>query len=186
MADGKRILVGGGVRGGKSAFAVSVARRLGARRVFIATAQGLDAEMCDRISHHRRERGADFITIEEPIELAATLRQLADVDVVVIDCLTVWIANLLVRGLTESMIAAQVDEFATVFVGLPFHAIVVTNEVGMGVHPESALGRTFRDVVGRAHQCLARVADEIYLAALGVILRLRPGPVALQPFEDHS
>jgi adenosyl cobinamide kinase/adenosyl cobinamide phosphate guanylyltransferase len=86
MADGKRILIGGGVRCGKSAFAVSLARQLGGRRAFVATAQGLDAEMCDRINRHQQERGTDFITIEEPIELAAALRELADVDVVVIDC----------------------------------------------------------------------------------------------------
>ena len=185
MGESRRILIGGGVRSGKSAFAVSLARRLSGRRVFVATAQGLDDEMRDRITRHQQQRGADFATIEEPIELVATLRRLAAVDIVVIDCLTVWIANLLVQGVEASVIATRVDELAALLAGLPFHTIMVTNEVGMGVHPETALGRTFRDVVGRAHQCLARVADEIYFAALGVILRLQPGPVALQPFEDR-
>jgi adenosylcobinamide kinase/adenosylcobinamide-phosphate guanylyltransferase len=185
MVDRKRILVGGGVRSGKSAFAVSLARRLGERRAFVATAQGVDDDMRDRIAHHRRERGNGFTTIEEPIELVTALRRLSDVDVVVIDCLTVWIANLLVQGVGESVIATRVDELVTLLASLPFHTIMVTNEVGMGVHPETQLGRTFRDVIGRAHQRLARVADEIYFAALGVILRLRPGPVALQPFEDR-
>ncbi len=186
MGDTKRILIGGSVRSGKSTLAVSLARHLGSRRAFVATAQGLDAEMCDRISRHRQERGGDFVTIEEPIALPAALRRLVEVDVVVIDCLTVWIANLLVRGVTEPTIAADVDDLVTVLDSLPVHAIIVTNEVGMGVHPETALGRTFRDVVGRAHQRLARIADEIYLAALGVTLRLHPGPVALLPFGDHS
>lgn len=186
MAEGKRILIGGGVRSGKSAFAVSLARQLGDRRVFVATAQGIDAEMCDRITRHQEERGTDFVTLEEPIELVATLRRIAEIDVVVIDCLTVWIANLLVAGMEEAMIATHIDELAASLSGLPFHTILVTNEVGMGVHPETALGRTFRDVVGRAHQRLARSADEIYFAALGVILRLQPGPVTLLPFEKRS
>ena len=186
MAEGKRILIGGGVRSGKSAFAVSLARQLGGRRVFVATAQEIDAEMCDRITRHQEERGADFVTLEEPIELVATLRRLAQVDVVVIDCLTVWIANLLVGGMEEAAIATHINELAALLAGLPFHTIMVTNEVGMGVHPETALGRTFRDVVGRAHQRLARGADEIYFAALGVILRLQPGPVTLLPFEERS
>jgi adenosylcobinamide kinase/adenosylcobinamide-phosphate guanylyltransferase len=185
MVDRKRILVGGGVRSGKSAFAVSLARRLGERRAFVATAQGVDDDMRDRIAHHRRERGNGFTTIEEPIELVTALRRLSDVDVVVIDCLTVWIANLLVQGVGESVIATRIDELAAWLASPPFHIIMVTNEVGMGVHPETELGRTFRDVVGRAHQRLARVADEIYFAALGIILRLQPGPVAVQPFEDR-
>ena len=185
MIDSKRILIGGGVRSGKSAFAVSLARRLGARRAFVATAQRVDEEMRYRIVRHQQERGEDFMTIEEPAELATALRRLADIDVVVVDCLTVWIANLLVQGAEASVVATRVDELAAVLVSLPFHTVMVTNEVGMGVHPESALGRTFRDAVGRAHQHLARVADEIYFTALGVILRLQPGPVALQPFAER-
>ena len=182
----KRIMIGGGVRSGKSAFALSLARRLGARRAFVATAQEVDADLRERIARHQQARGADFATFEAPFELEATLRRLTDVDVVVIDCLTIWLANLLVRGLEEPTIAARVDALAALLVELPVHIVIVTNEVGMGVHPETALGRTFRDVVGRAHQRLARVADEIYFAALGVIIRLQPGPVALQPQEDRT
>lgn len=178
-----QILIGGGVRAGKSAFALTMARRLGTRRAFVATAQGLDAEMRDRIGRHRRDRGDDFATIEEPLDLARALRGLRSVDVVVVDCLTVWIANLLLQGLDETLIVQRVDDFATLLPDLAFHTVMVTNEVGMGVHPESALGRTFRDVVGRAHQRLARSADEIYFAALGVILRLHPAPVAVQGIE---
>ncbi len=186
MADGKCILIGGGVRAGKSAFALSLARRLGNRRAFVATAQALDDDMRERIACHQLERGTAFSTIEEPIELTATLRRLEDVDVAVVDCLTLWLANLLLRGADAAMLATAVEELVELLAELPFHVVVVSNEVGMGVHPETALGRTFRDVVGRAHQRLARVADEIYFAALGVILRLRPGPVALQSPEDRS
>jgi adenosylcobinamide kinase/adenosylcobinamide-phosphate guanylyltransferase len=186
MVDPKRIVIGGGVRSGKSAFALSLARRLGVRRAFVATAEDVDADLRERIGRHRQARGADFATFEVPFELETTLRQLTGLDVVVVDCLTVWLANLLVHGVQEPVIATRVDALAALLLELPFHILIVTNEVGMGVHPETALGRTFRDVVGRAHQRLARVADEIYFAALGVILRLQPGPVALQPQEDRS
>ncbi len=95
---GRIILIGGGVRSGKSAFALSLARTLGTRRAFVATAQGLDDEMRARIAAHARERGADFATIEAPLHLPAALRELDGMDVVVVDCLTIWLSNLLLRG----------------------------------------------------------------------------------------
>src|SRR5262249_4329572 len=99
---------------------------------------------------------------------------------------TLWLSNLLLRGDGETHILSQVDGLAAVVKEVPFHTVLVTNEVGMSVHPESALGRTFRDITGRAHQRLARGADEIYLAALGVIVRVHPGPVAIEPPGDFA
>jgi adenosylcobinamide kinase/adenosylcobinamide-phosphate guanylyltransferase len=177
---GRVILVGGGVRSGKSAFALTRARALGARRCFVATAQALDAEMAARIADHVRARGPDFATVEEPIALAERLAALRDVDAVVVDCLTLWLSNLMVRDESAATIAARIDELARVVRGRPFHTVLVSNEVGMGIVPESALGRAFRDLAGRAHQRLAAVADELYLGALGVIVRLRPDPIAVQ------
>jgi adenosylcobinamide kinase / adenosylcobinamide-phosphate guanylyltransferase len=175
------VLIGGGVRSGKSAFALAMARQLGARRAFVATAQPFDDEMRQRIAAHRTEREDDFATVEAPLELVGALAALAAAppDVVVVDCLTLWLSNLLLRGDSPEAIALEVSRLAEVLSTSPFHAILVTNEVGMGVVPESALGRAFRDVAGRAHQALARRADRIYLAALGCILRLRPAPITL-------
>jgi adenosylcobinamide kinase/adenosylcobinamide-phosphate guanylyltransferase len=176
-------LVGGGARSGKSRFALAHARRLGTRRVFVATGQALDGEMSERIAAHVRVRGPDFRTIEAPLDLPEALGAIdgADTDVVVIDCLTLWLSNLLCRGDSEPQIGARVDALAAALERRRFHALVVTNEVGMGIVPETALGRRFRDVVGQAHQSLAAVADEIYLAILGTILRVRPEPLALVP-----
>ena len=182
----KRILIGGGVRSGKSAFALRLARRLGRRRVFLATAQGLDDEMRRRIARHQHDRGPDFATIEAPFELPSVLEHLADADVVVVDCVTLWLSNLLVRGDDEAAIVKHVERLVDVLRAPHFHFVAVTNEVGMGVHPEHALGRIFRDVTGRAHQRLAECADEIYFAALGVMLRLRPPPVCSSPFEEDT
>jgi len=177
---GRVIVVGGGVRSGKSAFALARARQLGPRRGFVATAQPLDAEMAARIADHVRTRGPGFQTVEEPIALAARLAELGDLDAVVVDCLTLWLSNLLVAGQPAAVIEAAIDELVGVVATRPFHTILVTSEVGMGVVPESALGRAFRDLAGRAHQRLAAVAGELYLAALGAIVRLRPDPITVQ------
>ncbi len=172
------VLIGGGARSGKSGFALALARRFGARRAFVATAQAFDQEMRERIAAHRAERDGDFYTVEEPLDLP---RVLADVeaDVVVVDCLTLWLSNLVLRGDSAAAIDGAVERLAAAVAGRRFHAVLVTNEVGMGVVPESALGRLFRDVAGRTHQRLARDADRVYLAVLGCVLRLKPNPVVL-------
>lgn len=177
MSAGTIVLVGGGARSGKSRFALARAAALGARRVFVATAQALDGEMDRRIALHRAARGADFATVEEPLELPRVLRELSGADVAVVDCLTLWLANLLLRGDEEDAIRARVAELCDVLAARRCHVVVVTNEVGFGIVPDNALARTFRDVAGLAHQDLARVADEVHVAILGSVLRLRPAPV---------
>jgi len=171
------VLIGGGVRSGKSRFALERAQGLGRRRAFVATATASDAEMAARIAAHLAERGDAFRTVEAPLALCETLRELAGVDVAVIDCLTLWLANLLLAERSDDAICAEVESLATTLQAAPFHAVLVTNEVGMGVVPESALGRRFRDVAGNAHQRLAKIADEIYFGVLGLRLQLHPGPV---------
>jgi adenosylcobinamide kinase/adenosylcobinamide-phosphate guanylyltransferase len=174
------VLIGGGVRSGKSAFALERARTLGAKRVFIATAQAFDDEMRSKIEAHRRERSHDFETVEEPLALPAALAGLRDVDVVVIDCITLWLSNLLLRDESSQRILQLVDELTGALERRSFHSIIVTNEVGMGVVPETPLGRAFRDLSGLTHQRLARAADEVHLAVLGTVLRIKPGPVEIQ------
>jgi len=175
------VLVGGGARSGKSAFALAKALALGKRRVFVATAQALDAEMHARIARHVRERGESFYTIEAPIDLPEAIATLRGIDVAVIDCLTLWLSNLLVNGRGESEIDADVTRLIRSLAEAPFDVVLVTNEVGMGIVPESALGRRFRDVAGRVHQRMAATATDIYFAAMGCIVRLRPSPIALEP-----
>lgn len=183
MTAGQIIVVGGGVRSGKSAFALRRARALGVRRGFVATAQALDGEMAARIAEHARTRGPDFATVEEPVAVPERLAALGDLDVVVVDCLTLWLSNLLIHGAGAAAIAARVDDLVRVAAQRRFHTVVVTGEVGMGVVPDSALGRAFRDIAGCAHQRLAAVADELYLGALGAIVRLRPDPITVMPPE---
>jgi adenosylcobinamide kinase/adenosylcobinamide-phosphate guanylyltransferase len=132
-----------------------------------------------RIEQHRRERGDDFATCEQPIAVAEAVRALRDCDVVVIDCVTLWLSNLLLAGVGEAQIRARVEALCDSVREQAIHAIVVSNEVGMGIVPDSELGRVFRDLAGSTHQRLARAADEVFLAAMGCVLRVRPAPVAL-------
>jgi adenosylcobinamide kinase / adenosylcobinamide-phosphate guanylyltransferase len=194
-------MVGGGARSGKSRFALQRAQELGERRAFIATAQAFDGEMQQRILHHQQERAGAFVTLESHLDLPAVLTQAQDYDVVVVDCLTLFISNLLLAQMptaatlkdtalkdtahqdappqetAQRCVEAGVAALCAAIAAHPAHVIVVTNEVGMGVVPPTPLGRLFRDLAGRANQQLAAVADELYLAALGVVLRLRPHPV---------
>jgi adenosylcobinamide kinase/adenosylcobinamide-phosphate guanylyltransferase len=179
MSERRVVLVGGGVRSGKSAYAVARARALGSRRAFLATARAYDEEMAERIRRHQAERAGDFALIEEPIAVAEAVARLDGFDVAVIDCITLWLSNQLLDGVSPGEIERRASSLAGALRSAPCHVVVVTNEVGMGVHPETALGRTFRDLAGRTHQALARAADEIHLAVLGVLLRLKPGPVEL-------
>jgi adenosylcobinamide kinase / adenosylcobinamide-phosphate guanylyltransferase len=180
----KIILVGGGARSGKSRFALSYARALGARRLFVATAEAGDAEMGERIARHRDERGDEFVTKEEPVHLVGLLAEDHAVDVILVDCLTLWLSNLLLRDYSPSDIERYMDEMLTVIESRRQHVILVSNEVGLGIVPESALARSFRDIVGRAHQQIVARADEVYLAAMGMVVRLGPEPLkAFRPGE---
>ena len=156
------ILVGGGARSGKSRWALDRARKRGDRLVYIATAEALDDEMSARIARHRAERGGEFETVEEPRELAKAIR-LAQGDAIVVDCLTLWLAN--VMGDTEEAIAAAQEHSAEV--------ICVTNEVGCAIVPDNALAREFRDRAGIMNQRFAEAAGEVYWMVFGQALRVK-------------
>jgi adenosylcobinamide kinase/adenosylcobinamide-phosphate guanylyltransferase len=164
-------------RSGKSRLGLACAHALGNRRLFIATAEPSDDEMRDRIARHRAERGAVFDTLEEPRALPEALAADRTHDVILVDCLTIWIANLLVDGMPADAVERRVSALMTALAERRAHVVIVSNEVGMGLVPDTPLGRVFRDLTGRAHQRIAAVADELYLATMGVLLRLRPPPV---------
>ena len=188
-SDRKLILVGGGARSGKSRFALGLASELGQRRIFVATAEALDGEMTERIVRHRAERGPGFETIEEPLQLVETLDRCGGnsvSDVIVVECLTLWVSNLLLRGAGARELDARFDQLDGALARRRSHVVLVTNEVGMGLVPETPLGRTFRDAIGTLHQRLSATADEIYLAALGTVLRLHPPPVLAMPARRGS
>lgn len=172
---GALIFIGGGARSGKSRLALQLAEEAGPGRVFIATAQAFDDEMRARISRHQDERDATWRTVEEPLAVPETLGQITGCDVVLIDCLTLWLTNLLMAE--EADIQGRVAALIAAIDAAPFTTIVVTNEVGLGIVPLHALSRRFRDEAGFAHQALAAAAAAVYFGAMGMLLRLKPGPV---------
>lgn len=173
------VVIGGGARSGKSRYAEERAAQHAGERRFLATAVAFDDEMRARVAAHQRDRGQRFTTVEVPHALEEALSDSRGAAVVVIDCLTLWLSNLLLDGLSDAEIEARVEQLVAAARSVPAEVLIVTNEVGMGIVPDNALARRFRDVAGRAHQRLGREADELIFATLGVLVRLRPAPLCL-------
>jgi adenosylcobinamide kinase/adenosylcobinamide-phosphate guanylyltransferase len=164
------ILVGGGARSGKSRQALELGRGRGPNLVFLATAQPFDSEMETRIARHRADRGEEFRTIEEPLEAAAAIRE-AGADAIVVDCLTLWLSNIMLTfGRDVDVEIEKLLDAARQNAGV---VILVTNEVGCGIVPESTLGRDFRDYAGILNQRAAAIADEVYWMVFGCPLRVK-------------
>ncbi|MBF0587133.1 bifunctional adenosylcobinamide kinase/adenosylcobinamide-phosphate guanylyltransferase [Prosthecochloris sp. N3] len=167
------IYISGGARSGKSSFALERALRYPSR-AFLATAEPFDEEMVERIDKHRRERGDGFLTLEEPVALDEALRSLPDgIDVVLVDCLTVWTGNMMHREFSEREIMNAVGRLVDVLRDPPCHVILVSNEVGMGIVPEHAMARRFRDLAGMINQKVAAVATEAYFLCSGLPMCLK-------------
>jgi adenosylcobinamide kinase/adenosylcobinamide-phosphate guanylyltransferase len=181
-ADSRMILLLGGARAGKSAYAMRLAqdgeRTAGHEVCFIATAQGLDEDMAKRIARHRAERSTNWRTIEEPCQIDEALRQASGAGIVVVDCLTLFVSNWLMRHEDEHECEEFVRRITRNFLGLARtrqqKIICVSNEVGLGVVPDTNLGRVFRDLLGRVNQDFAAAADEVYLLVAGLPFQLKP------------
>lgn len=166
-------LVTGGARSGKSGWAEGLARRSGLKRRYIATAQAWDQEMADRIAQHRAQRGEGWETVEAPLALDAALADAKAGEVVLVDCLTLWLTNHL---LAESDLQQQADNLMKSLASCPATVIAVTNEVGWGIVPDNALARAFRDAQGRLNQQAAASADLVVAVLCGLPLALK-GPL---------
>ena len=160
----------GGARSGKSTLALQLATRASGSVTLIATAEARDEEMMERIERHRSERPQGWETVEEPLELEAVLGLVPEDQVVVVDCISLWVANLLECGENAEGRNAAAVELAR---KRPAATIVVSNEVGLGVVPVSELGRRYRDVLGRVNAQWAAAADEAALVVAGRMLRLQ-------------
>ncbi len=163
-------LVTGGARSGKSGFAEGLAITYGRPRRYIATAQAFDAEMQERINHHRAQRGADWLTVEAPLDLAGALMAAQPEEVVLVDCLTLWLTNHL---LAEVDLPDEVARLMLALKACPAPVICVTNEVGWGIVPGDPLSRCFRDEQGRLNQRIAAQAGLVVLVAAGLPLVLK-------------
>ncbi len=169
------LLVTGGGRSGKSRYALERAAGY-SRRGFVATAEAFDAEMRVRIEKHQAERGDTFRTVEAPLALAEGIGTLAGAaDVVIVDCLTVWLGNLMHRTRVHNGQVAELDRLLALLVDPPMDIILVTNEVGLGIIPGDPLSREYRDLAGIMNQRVAAVADEVLLTVCGLPLTLKGG-----------
>ena len=171
---GSVTLVLGGVRSGKSRYAQQLAEQ--SRRVmFVATAKISDEEMQKKIARHREERPADWTTVEEPLELTRVLtHQQVDCDVIVVDCLTIFAANLLEEeGDNDDAIEQRIEGFCAALQSAACSVVLVSNEVGSGVVPAYSSGRRYRDLLGEINQRVAQIADDMVLMVAGLPLALK-------------
>ena len=167
------LLITGGARSGKSAFAEQRVLELGAPLVYIATAEAFDNEMKDRIALHQARRGTDWQTIHAPLNLPQALQEADGKGPCLVDCLTIWLSNLM---FAEQETATAADQLVAAVVARSDPVVLVTNEVGGGIVPENALARRFRDEAGRMNQIIASAVDEVYVSISGIPVRIKPHP----------
>jgi adenosylcobinamide kinase/adenosylcobinamide-phosphate guanylyltransferase len=181
-------LVLGGARSGKSRYAVEQAAQCGGRVAFLATARALDGDMASRIARHRAERPARWTTLEEPQDIVAACRRVAAAhDLIIVDCATVWVANLMERGDDDTAVLAAADDLAKLQREHLLSLLIVSNEVGEGVHPSTELGRRFRDLLGFVNQRLASAADRVTLMVAGLPMTVKdvtPRPARRDPTHE--
>jgi len=181
MKGNKIIFITGGARSGKSSFALQLANNYEGvhggdaispmRKAYIATAEALDEEMKERIEKHKRRRGDDWVTYEEPIKIPDVLKTIeGKYCAVVIDCLTLWLSNLMKADLNiETEIGHFISSLVTCHSSLIF---IVSNEVGMGIVPENEMARRFRDMAGILNQKMAEISDEVFIVVAGIPIKI--------------
>jgi len=170
----KIVFIVGGARSGKSTFALKEGSAVKGAKAFVATAEILDEEMRVRIENHRKERGKEWNTHEEPLHLGTLLEEIGGkYDVILIDCLTLWMSNIMHAGLD---VREEIRGLLSAISGrASAHLYLVSNEVGMGLVPDSPLGRAYRDNLGHLNQEIARAATDVYFMVAGMTLKMKGG-----------
>ncbi len=172
--SGKTILVTGGSRSGKSRHALQLTKNINASKIFLATAEPLDDEMAERIQKHQEERGKEWTTIEEPLDPASVLRNKENQPgFIVLDCVTLWLSNMIMTNMARQTILERVHEFISVCKNCTSHIIVITNELGSGIVPLEPSARAFRDIAGETNQILASEFDEVISMVSGIPVTIK-------------
>lgn len=170
------LLVTGASRSGKSDFARRWAEAHPPPRLFLATARALDEEMAERIRRHREERGSGWFTVEEPLEVEEVIgHPPGEVSVILLDCVTLWLNNLMMEGLGDEQILERGQNLCLVVARAKVPVGLVTNEVGWGIVPDNSMGRRFRDLAGTLNQMLARTVRNVVLMVAGFPLVVKHG-----------
>lgn len=167
----KSQLILGGARSGKSSFAQRQAENLPGELIYVATAQALDAEMAERITRHQAERGARWLTVEAPLDLLKVIESKSRLgNVLLVDCLTLWASNLM---FAENDVAQAINGLTSALAKASGKIVLVSNEVGLGIVPDNALARRFRDVAGDVNQAVAKSVDSVVFVAAGLPMVLK-------------
>ncbi len=171
---GKIIFILGGARSGKSTYALKMAKDAGRRVAFLATCEPLDREMKKRITLHKDKRPSHWKTFEEPRDPVLLLKKIGSkFDYIVIDCLTLMISNLMLKGLKEAAIERKINKLLDVLNKIKAQSVIVSNEVGLGIVPEKKLARDFRDIAGRMNQIVADKSDSVIFLVSGLPWRIK-------------
>jgi len=174
----KIIFITGGVKSGKSSYALKLAKKMDKEVIFLATGSAKDEEMKERIRLHKKSRPSSWKTIEEGRDIIPVLSSIKPPHkIIIMDCLTFLVSNLLLDHHTEEFITEYIERIAKIILKSPHTAIIVSNEVGWGVVPESALGRKFRDILGKSNQIMAKYAQRVYLMVSGMPVNLKESPI---------
>lgn len=174
----------GGARSGKSSFATNEALKIDGKKAYVATAEALDSEMKERIEKHKKDRGNEWDTYEEPLNISGLIKKIeSSYRVIVLDCLTLWLSNILhitqtpekeVQRLIKELKAFKNSSLVSASGGRHSSLIfIVSNEVGMGIVPENEMARKFRDMAGFLNQKVAEIADEVYLVTAGIPMKIK-------------
>lgn len=177
----EKILVLGGCRSGKSGHALHLAEGMGQNRIFVATCVPCDEEMRSRVDRHRQERNDSWRTLEVPVDLAGAITAHSpSADVILVDCLTLWLSNLLMQSDDANHIRRRIDSLAEAVKAAPNAIVLVSNEVGAGIVPENRLARRYRDLAGWANQALAAACDRVVWTVAGIPVTIKP------PFQNTA
>jgi len=163
----------GGARSGKSSYALSLCPVRAKKKVFLATAEPLDDEMAERIARHKQERDGQWQIIEEPVMLAAALGGVNGADYLLVDCLTLWVSNCMMRKIALPAMEKEIGAFFKQTEGVRGRVTIVANEVGLGIVPDNALARGFRDIAGRINRLVAARADKVFFMTAGIAMKVK-------------
>jgi len=171
---GKIVFILGGARSGKSSYAIKLAKGHDKKVAFVATCLALDEEMKTRIGLHKKTRPGHWKTFEEPIDLVPLLKEITPgFDIVIIDCITLLISNLLSKNLEDNKIEERVGKLLEDLGSAKYKTLIVSNEVGLGIVPDNELGRRFRDLAGKINQMIAHKASEVFFMVSGLPLKVK-------------
>ena len=175
MKDKRSILVIGGCRSGKSSHALLQAERIGDRRLFVATCVPEDDEMKARVDKHREDRDDSWETLEIPVDIGEAIRHYGpSTDVMLVDCLTLWVSNLLMETQDVNAIRQRIDGLAESIRTAECSVVLVSNEVGSGVVPENAMARLYRDLAGWTNQAVAEACSNVIWTVAGIPVTIKP------------